>query len=369
MSDSSQSEAAQVTQQKFAVNGTEDLRDRAARKGLIFGSFSGLDYDKFAQNSVLQSTFIRECNLIVAGVYATDTRPDINRFNLSSSDGLAQFAAQHKLLFRGHPLVWHEANPEWLKNKLNDPNASYEEVRNLLVNNVSTIVQRYAGQVHSWDVVNEAIEPGDRRSDSLRITPWFKRLGPDYIELAFWTAAEADPRALLVYNDNGLEYDTSYHDQRRDGVLRLLSDLKSKNVPVKALGIQAHLNQLDEKGNRRQFNPDKMRSFLQEVANLGLKILITELDVTDQSLPADLSQRDRIVAETYGEFLSVVLEQPAVIAIITWGLSDAHSWLIDFAPRSDGLPVRSLPFDADFNRKLAWNAIAIALDNAPIRML
>jgi endo-1,4-beta-xylanase len=344
------------------------LRDRAARKGLIFGSFLAFkSYEELRENPALQARLIQECSLLVGGLYWSDSRPDAQTFNFSSTDQYVQFTADRGILFRGHPLIWHEANPPWLNEKFNSAETSYDEVRNLLTQHISTVVQRYAGQIHSWDVINEAIEPGDGREDSLRNTPWLKKLGADYIEIAFRTAAAADPNALLVYNENGLEYDTDYHDQRRAAVLNLLNTLKSKDVPVHALGIQSHLNERDEKGQYRSFNSDKMQNFLDDVASLDLKILLTELDVTDQTLPADIGERDRLVAQTYQEFLTMTLQNPSVIAVITWGISDDQSWLANFAPRSDGLPVRPLPLNGQLNRKLAWQSIAQSFDQSSDR--
>lgn len=118
------------------------------------------------------------------------------------------------LLLRGHPLLWHKALPNWLEETLNQ-----ENTRNILINHIQTIVQRYAGRIHSWDVVNEAIYPEHGRYDSLRITRWLKFLGPNYIDTAFHLAAAADPQALLVYNDYGLDYDTPKADAKRNAVL------------------------------------------------------------------------------------------------------------------------------------------------------
>jgi endo-1,4-beta-xylanase len=342
--------------------GDTPLRDRAAARSLNFGTFPTYYYRDFLEDSALQALVVEQCNLLVAGFYAGITRPDEYSFDFSATDGFQQFAADYGLLFRGHPLVWHMIHPQWLTDKLADPNAPESEIRQILVNHISTIVGRYAGKVHSWDVVNEAIGPHDGRSDGLQNTPWLQRLGADYIELAFRTAAAADGNARLVYNDNELEYDTPEHDRRRATTLNLLRDLKSKDVPLHALGIQAHLNDKE-----RIFNPEKMRLFLQAVADLGLEIMLTEMDVTDSHLPADETERDRTVARTYEEFLNVVLAQPAVSSVITWGLGDRQSWLADFAPRPDGLLVRPLPYDANLNRKMAWYAIARAFDQAPGR--
>ena len=102
---------------------------------------------------------------------------------------------------------------------------------------------------------------------------------------------------------------------------------------------------------------------MRNVASLGLKIMITEMDVTDQKLPKDIDTRDRIVAGIYEDYLAVVLDEPAVNAVLTWGLSDRYTWLSSYKSRKDRALVRPLPLDAQLKRKLAWNAIARAVDN------
>jgi endo-1,4-beta-xylanase len=159
-----------------------------------------------------------------------------------------------------------------------------------------------------------------------------------------------------------LEYNTSEHEAKRTAVLKLLERLKSKGTPVHAFGMQSHLL-----GHETRFNPQKLRDFFRNVASLGLKIMITEMDVADKSLPLDIQVRDRIVAGVYEDYLSVALDEKAVIAVITWGLSDKYSWLNEFQPRPDRKPVRPLPLDAQMQPKLAWNAIARAFDHAPKR--
>jgi endo-1,4-beta-xylanase len=166
----------------------------------------------------------------------------------------------------------------------------------------------------------------------------------------------------MVYNETGLEYDTPRDEARRTAVLKLLEGLKSRGTPLHAFGIQSHLL-----GSETNFNPKKLRKFLADVASLDLKILVTELDVTDKDLPKDPKIRDRIVASAYEDYLSVVLDEKAVIAVLTWGLSDRDTWLSQYAPRRDGAPVRPLPFDSNLQPKLAWNAMARAFDKAPKR--
>ncbi len=341
----------------FKILGKKTLRERALDKGLFFGSASG--EDKLSPDTAFATRFTKECNILVpeGALKWNALRPAPNKFDFSEGDWLVKFAHTHGMLFRGHTLVWHYALPKWFKEIVNPQNAE-----KFFTEHIATVTKHYAGQMHSWDVVNEAIEPDDGRSDGLRNknTPWFEFLGPDYIELAFRVAAEADPKALLVYNEAGLEYDIPTHEARRSAVLKLLERLKSKGTPIHALGIQSHLA-----GDETHFNPKKLQKFLNDVASLGLKILITELDVKDQRLPVDPTVRDHIIAAAYEDYLSVVLDEPAVIAVLTWGLSDRYSWLSIYSPRSDGALVRPLPLDVNLKPKLAWNAIARAFDKSP----
>jgi endo-1,4-beta-xylanase len=348
----------------FSVKGDRSLHARATSQGLIYGAFPAFYYEDFAQDQQLQAAFLRECSLLVAGFYWGITRPSETEFDFTATDAFANFASEHNLLFRGHPLVWNQINPQWLVDKLGDSETTCAEAEQVLTKHISTVVRRYAGKVHSWDVVNEAISPEDGRADGLAVTPWLEALGADYIEIAFRTAAEADPAAMLVYNDALLDYDTSDQDARRYFVLKLLERLKERNVPIHALGIQAHLL-----GHEPFVSSNKLRQFLQDVASLELNILVTELDVKDTELTADINRRDRIIASVYEDYLSVILQEPAVIAIITWGLSDFNTWLAEVTPRRDGLPLRPLPLDTNFNRKLAWNAMARAFDNSQGRKL
>jgi endo-1,4-beta-xylanase len=342
---------------KFTVVGKKSLKQRAQAKGVIYGAFPEADYQKFARDRQLQSQLIRECAMLTMGTFWYETRPSLETFNFANPDYFVKFATKNKLRLRGIPLVWHEYLPAWVPATLDRNNA-----QQILTRHVETIVRRYAGKMHSWDVVNEAIDVGDKRADGLRNTLWLKFLGTDYIDLAFRVAAKADPQAKLVYNDFGMEYDRPGDEAKRAAILKLLQQLKSKGVPIYALGIQSHLL-----GDLDSFNPTKFRDFLKNVASLGLKIMITELDVVDSKLPADIEQRDRIVAGAYEDYLSVVLAQKAVVSVTTWGLSDRYTWLTGNSPRADKAAVRPLPFDRDFKPKLAWNAIARAFDRAPKR--
>jgi endo-1,4-beta-xylanase len=329
----------------------------AAAKGLLYGAASTAR--KMQRDAAFTAAVARECNLFVPenDLKWKTLRPTPEQFDFTRGDWLAEFAQTHRLQLRGHTCVWHEALPEWF-----DQVVTHQNAEQILINHIRTVVGHYAGKMHSWDVVNEAIDPMGQGVNGLRDTPWHRLLGADYIDIAFHTAAAADPHALLMLNDYDLDYAISRDTAKRAAMLQLLQGLVARGVPVHALGMQAHL-----RGSETNFDPAQLRDFLRQVADLGLKIIITELDVVDQDLPRALHARDLAVARTYQMYLDTVLQEPAVIAVLTWGLSDRYTWLANFRPRSDGAAPRPLPLDALLYRKPAWSAIASALKNAPSR--
>lgn len=353
------------------------LKDRAAAKGLIYGAFVQGSYQTFSKDRQFQSNFLQECELLVASFYWNwgGVRPNESTYDFTATDYFAKFATENSMLLRGHPLIWYRTTPNWLLDKFNAPNTTSQEIEKILIDHITTVVGRYAGKIHSWDVVNEAINVKDGRVDGFRDTKisgdnnkkfpsWLDFLGRDYIDLAFQVASKADPQAMLTYNEYGIDYDIPEQEAKRTAVLKLLESLKAKGTPIQALGIQAHLNA----SMNQRFNSVKFRQFLSDVASFGLKIMITEMDVADKWLPStmDMKTRDRAVAQAYQDYLAVALDEPAVVAVATWGLSDRYTWLKN-KPHQDGTLQRPLPLDAQLNRKLAWQAIANAFDNAPRR--
>ncbi len=150
-----------------------------------------------------------------------------------------------------------------------------------------------------------------------------------------------------MLNEFGYETVNEYGDKPADkqrATLLVIDRLLDADVPVHALGVQAHL--LADSFAER-FRPDAYLRFLSEVADRGLEILITELDVLDDGLPADRRTRDRLVADVYRRYLNATLQEPAVAAVITFGLSDRYTWLQEDYGREDGAPRRPLPFDED----------------------
>ncbi len=331
------------------------LASVASSKGVLFGSEIGHDVAKDPQFVELVAN---QCSIVVPGWVLKwgALRPSPEQFDFQGSDAYVQFAKANHLLARGHTLVWQEALPDWFDSVVNPRNA-----RKILQNHISTVARRYAGKLHSWDVVNEVVQIQDGRRDGLRTNPWLRLMGSDYIALAFFSARESDPNAFLVYNENQLEMETAYAEVKRQHVLALLRELRKTGVPIHALGIQSHLPAEGPLGG------PNFKRFLQEVSDLGLAILITEMDVFDQSMVGDIAQRDALVAARYDTHLRFMLQFTSVKAVLTWGLSNRYTWLTAHSPRKDGLPVRPLPFDADLKPTAACEAIRLAFEEAPAR--
>jgi len=346
---------------KVNVDGVDSLRAHGAAIGLLVGCAvvpESLDLAPATEDPYTH-TVIQQAGILVAenAMKWTSLRPTSTTYNFDASDRLFQVAAQNGQLVRGHNLCWHEQLPAWFQGY-----ATRDNARQLLVQHIQTVVGRYAGRVHSWDVVNEAVHVPDSRPDGLRRSPWLELIGPEYIELAFTTAAKADPLAKLTYNDYDIELDTPDQAAKRGQVLLLLRRLHARGIPVQAIGIQSHL---------QAFGPRPgagLVSLIREAAKLGLEAYVTEMDVNTRTLPGGPELQDAAVAEVYRSYLELVLPEPNLKAVLTWGISDGRSWLNTsrkkWALRPDGARQRPLPFDEQFQPAPAFFAMRAALDTA-----
>lgn len=282
------------------------------------------------------------------------------------SDMLVRFAERHgQLLVVGPGLVWDQGFGEgWTDDDI--WGMDRKTARRVLFGTVEKTVHRYRGRAAAWVVANEVTSPegkGGMRTD----VPWYNTIGPAYVHTAFHIAHEQDPHALLILNEFGFETVNQYGDQplpRQKATLAVIDRLRRHGAPVHAFGIQGHL--LADRFAER-FDAKQYRHFLREIADRGLKILITEMDVLDDGLPANVKVRDRAVAEIYKRYLDTVLQEPAVIAVLNFGLSDRYTWLQEDMPRDDGAARRPLAFDENLKRKPAFYAIQNALGHAAHR--
>lgn len=272
---------------------------------------------------------------------------------------LESYCSGNGLKMHGHALHWYQLYPSWLNNV-----AAGEPAKRVQLQYIMNVVSHFRGRMYAWDVVNEPIFTEDGRPDGLRNNIWVRLLGADYIPRAFKLARQADANALLVLNEYGFYYQHSYHEIRRQALLRLLESLVNHDVPIDALGIQSHLS---PGGRWGRLDVTRFGQFLRDVTDLGLKLMITEFDVSDAALPSDIATRDQMVSDAAKEYLDLVLSHRACVSLQTWGSSDRYSWLNWAAPRSDGMQVRPLPYDTEMEKKPLWQAIARAIASAPDR--
>jgi endo-1,4-beta-xylanase len=341
-----------------ASAGEASLAHLARLAGLRFGTSIAAEIAQEAGYRQL----IREHTDIVTTDWALKfdvLRPSRDRFNFAQSDMLLDFARTSRLDFRGHTLIWNENTPGWLKG------LSTREITAVFDEHIETVMARYLGQVHSWDVVNEPFWPGHRAPGDYRQGAWFDAMGKGYVARAFRRAATVDTAARLVLNEAHTEADDALAVTMRRALLRLVDELQDQGVPLHAVGLQAHL-QSDKPHDDRKF-----ADFLRELAKRKVDIFITELDVSDVAYrDRPTAERDRLVAQRYYDFLSAVLEVPQVKLISTWQLADRFSWYRDPALPATIVPrghvSRPLPFDDALRPKAAYHAIVRALTERKI---
>ena len=343
------------------------LTAMAARKGRRFGSaiasLPGQPDSGSIQNSAYAALVKAECGLVVPEneMKWQTIRPDANTYDFTRMDQVANWAAGSGLALRGHTLLWHR--PEWFPDWLNTYNFGAQpatEAARLLTEHIQTVTRRYPA-IASWDVVNEAIDTG--RNAPIQ-TSLSRAMGsPEAVlDLAFQTARQELPNAQLVYNDYmGWE---PYKRAHCDAVLALLRGFRQRGTPVDALGIQSHMaiNSIDPATGLGPYDEANWRAFLDQVVGMGYRLLITEFDVRDRALPANIAQRDAAVADYARRYFDLMLDYDAHLDdIVAWGMVDKYSWLQTYLPRSDGLEVRGTPYDSSYAPKPVRDAIAASL--------
>lgn len=338
----------------LAAQADTPLGQRAAKRNVLFGAAA--TWPALRNDAAYAEHFAKECAILVPEnvLKMGPVQPARGNFNFEAADFMADFCVKHNMKMRGHTLVWHSQMSPWFRTE-----ATSENSRAILEEHIRAVAGRFKGRMHSWDVVNEAIQVSDGLPGGLRKTPWLSVFGPEYIDLSFRLAREADPSAMLCYNDYGLDYDTPGDGAKRAAVLALVRGMLDRKVPLDAVGTQAHLSA----DRQKNFKPEVIERFFKDISALGLKILITELDVVDRDLPDDIELRDKGVAECYEAYLAAAHSNKDMIAVLTWGLTDKYTWLANRNRRPSGAPVRVLPLDRDFGRKPAWHAMAKVFDS------
>ena len=348
------------------------LNELARRKGMRFGSAVGVGPPGTVTGSLndprYRQVLAHECGVLVHEneLKWYVLRPDLATYDYARADRVMDFAAQHGMGVRGHTLVWHHPRwfPGWIETHDYGARPAAEAER-LVVEHINAVIGRYGDRIDSWDVVNETVDPA---TGGLRRTALSQHLGDqEIVDLAFHTARAAAPTAQLVYNDY-MSWEAG-HETHQAGVLRLLEGMKARGVPIDALGVQSHIGSgnTDDSVGFDTAREGNWRRFMDEVTGLGLDIVISEFDVHDKNLPADIPSRDRAVAELARRYLDLMFSYPQTKDVLAWGMVDSYSWLQGNWPRADGIAKRTTPYDADFQPKPLRQAIADAFMAAPAR--
>ncbi len=265
--------------------------------------------------------------------------PEPDRYDFADADSIVEFAEANGMKVRGHTLVWHNQLPSWLTEGDWTPG----ELTQLLREHIMTVVGRYRGRIAAWDVVNEAVAD----DGSLRDTIWLRNIGPEYIDMAFRWAHEADPDALLFYNDYGGEGLT----QKSDAIYRLVEDLVEGGVPIDGVGLQMHVSL------GWSPRPENVAANMERLGALGLAVHITEMDVRVQDGKGTEEELLAAQADVYRDMMDVCSGTNICKAFVTWGFTDRYSWI----PALTGKPDAPLLFDASYQPKPAWLAVLDAL--------
>lgn len=289
--------------------------------------------------------------------------PEPEKYNFALVDQFVAFGEKNKMFIVGHVLLWHSQTPHWVFEDGTGKPADREMLLKRMHDHISAVVGRYKGRINGWDVINEGVED----NSSLRKTKWLEIIGPDYVQKAFEFAREADPKAELYYNDFNM-----WNKGKVDGVVRLVRDLQSKGIRVDGIGMQGHWG-LD-------YPPfDEAEAAIQAFAALGVKVMITEMDVdvlpfpgqsqsAEISLNFELQKRfnpypealpdsmQQVLAKRYAEFFTLFHKHRDQISRVTfWGVHDGQSWKNDWPVR--GRTNYPLLFDRHYRPKLAFNAV------------
>ncbi len=318
----------------------ESLRVLAAKKGLLVGT--AFSSGAFHKDPKYGEVMAREFNCLVA-----ENEMKLNviqkvrgEFDFAPAEAMMTFAAGNDMKVRAVPLVWHEALPAWAQ----DRTFPRQEALDILREHIFTTMRHFRGRVFAWDVVNEGRDnagPGLREA-----SPWFRSIGPDYIEQAYRWAHEADPEAMLFYND----FDMDGLGESADRCHAWIKELLAREVPIHGIGLQYHVK-ID-----KHPDPAAVAKNIRRFNDLGLAVHITELDVwlPTQATAAHLRQQ----AEVYHGVFENALAARNCPAVMLWGFTDRYSWV----PRtSGGTYDHALIFDRDYQPKPAYQAIVDAL--------
>jgi endo-1,4-beta-xylanase len=320
------------------------LRTAGKAAGLLVGAATfpaALQEERYAKALAREFNFITPENEMKWEAI----HPEPDKWNFGPADTLVKFAQKHGMKVKGHCLVWHAALPKWVNAQMTP-----EELRGAVRKHILGEVGHYKGKVYAWDVVNEAVDD----KEGLRKSLFFDKLGEGYIAEVFRLAHEADPKALLIYNEYGAEG----LGGKSDRVYELVKKLKADGVPIGGVGLQMHIS---AKGYPK---PADIAANVQRLAALGLKVNISEMDVRIREVKGELSERLELQRKVYNDVIAACIQEKGFMGVTFWGFTDAHSWVDHYFGADD-----PLLFDEGYKPKPAYEGVMDVLSSKslPIR--
>ena len=288
--------------------------------------------------------------------------PEEDKWNWEFQDKFVEFGVESNMHILGHVLVWHSQVPRSVFLDKDGNQVTKEVLTQRMDTHITTVMERYKGKIHAWDVVNESITP----EDGYRKSKWFEIMGPEFMEYAFNRAHEIDPACHLLYNDYGMD-----NKKRRDFVVELVKKYKQKGIPIHGIGMQGHLN-LDSP------NLAEWEKSIEAFAATGMRVHITELDVDvlpydwgrtaevstnieyrkslnpyTEGLPKEIEDK---FTKRYEDIFKLLLKHRDKVDRVTfWATSDDYSWKNNFPVR--GRTNYPMLFDREHKRKDAYYAV------------
>jgi endo-1,4-beta-xylanase len=324
----------------------QTLRQAAQKIGLLVGTAVNpalFSQPEYAQTLAVQINMVEPENQMKWAA----TEPSRGVFDFRAGDRVVQFAQAHAMKVRGHNLLWGKYNPVWLKRGRFTP----PQLRRIMKDHIQMVVRHYRGQVFAWDVVNEALDS----EGHLRHTAWYDEpgiglagKGTAYIAQAFRWAHQADPQALLFYNEVGADGINA----KSDAMYEMVKDFKRQGVPISGVGLQMHVFSGDDV-------PYHLSRNIARLTELGIEVQITEMDVALPVASDGHASDSRLAwqAKIYRSVATACAENPGCTAFQMWGFTDRYSWIPGYTKGKRGA---ALIFETDYRPKPAYQAVVDA---------
>jgi endo-1,4-beta-xylanase len=337
-----------------AIAAEPTIRELAKERGRYIGTILNSEWFNDAIEPEFEEIHKTQFNVVVAEneMKFDATEPAENEFNFTKGDKMVEYAKANKIRVRGHALAWHSQVAAWVSSNYA---GQKDKLLAVLKNHIEKVVGHYKGQVAEWDVVNEAVNDDYNAGWRTNGSVWYEGIGAEFLDSAFVWAHKADPKAELCYNDYSLEWGLR-EGSKASFVVEQVKRWKKNGIPITCVGTQTHIEIAHET------TPQNVRALAKALAELGVTLNITELDIgfpkgeAGKLTAADYAKQGHL----YRQFMDVFLEEPNMGEFVIWGLTDAHSWLDEQQGKTE-----ALLYDKQYKPKPAYDSIMVSLKAHP----